>query len=466
MKRLAIIIMILISINNLTTAQNNSDLDLNRISSTMEKLTNKVSQSIVKIIVTAYAPGYEGGKQKLVKARGSGSGSIIDPNGYIITNAHVVNGATKVEVQLSGILNTKVKSNSILGMPGEIVEAKIIGINKLTDIALLKIEGKSYPYLEFGDSKKVSQGHLVFAFGSPRGLENTVTMGIISTKAREVSEESPLVYIQTDAAINPGNSGGPLINTEGKIIGINSMIVSAGGGSEGIGFAIPSNAAKFVYDHLKKYGKLKLGSIGVKAQNITPTLAEGLGLLQNWGVILGDVYPGGKGDIAGLKQGDIILSIDGDVIEHVREFNVNILIKNDGEKVELVVSRDNQRFKVIVQVITDEDRESYLAALLDKQQKFVPELGIMVLETTDEIKQILPQMRKERGFIVTALLGGSTSSAGGFSPGDIIYSINRTPLYSYELLDESISKLNDGDPVVIEVERGGRLFFLSFEFEK
>lgn len=432
------------------------------LSNHIEKLAETVGKTVVKILVTSYAPGYEKGEPGMVKVKGSGSGVIIDPNGYIVTNAHVVEGAIKLKVQLSSLLNKEVAE---FPMPGKIVDAKIVGINSLTDIALIKIEGTDFQYSEFGDSFDLHQGQMVFAFGSPLGLENTLTMGIVSTTRRFLSDDIPIGYIQTDAAINPGNSGGPLVNIEGKVIGINTMIFSQSGGYEGIGFAVPSNAAKYVSEQLREFGYLKIGMIGVNAQNIDATIAEGLQLPQGYGVILSDVFPGSPAQMAGLKEGDIILSADGNPITQIQQFNVNILLKRKGEKINFAVLRGSERFKLNVQIIERPDPTKLAEELMENQNLVISPLGISGIELNAKVRQLFPSTRKQNGVIVAAVMGNASGWRGGFKPGDIIYSMNRTPIYTMQSLTEFANNIKEGDPVVVHLERGGKLMYISFEME-
>jgi serine protease Do len=253
----------------------------NPFDAAVDTLIKKVSPSVVQIIVTAYAPLEDGGRGNagvvLGRQRASGSGFIIDPDGYILTNAHVVNGAQRVQVvlpsaNLDGSLATALSTRT------EIVPARIVGVAKEKDLALLKIEGSKFPALPLASYRDVRQGHTVFAFGSPEGLRNSITHGVISAISRQLDPDSPLIYIQTDAPINPGNSGGPLVNLNGEVVGVNTFILSQSGGNEGLGFAIPCATVRTVYRQLKEFGHLRRQEIGVGIQTITPAMATGLGL--------------------------------------------------------------------------------------------------------------------------------------------------------------------------------------------
>jgi serine protease Do len=255
------------------------------LDSSIEKVVTMVSPAVVQIAVNGYGPVEDHGRTdtaKIVRQRAIGAGIIIDPDGYIITNAHVVEGAQRIRV----ILPPAPADSPLDVQPihaGQIMDAKLLGTHKQVDLALLKIEATNLPSVHLRNDVRVRQGELVLAIGSPEGLRNSVTMGVISSVARQPDPDNPMVYIQTDAALNPGNSGGPLVDIDGNVVGINTLILSKGGGSEGLGFAIPAEIVNFDYQHLRKYGHVQRVAIGAKAQNITPTLAAGLGLARSWG---------------------------------------------------------------------------------------------------------------------------------------------------------------------------------------
>ena len=214
----------------------------------------------------------------LGRQRSGGSGVIVDPSGYVLTNAHVIAGARRVQVMLATRVEPLPGQASILKPQPKLWEAEIIGVDSETDLAVLKIDQSDLPFLLLGDSDTLRPGQLVFALGSPLGLENSVTMGIVSSVARQLERDHPMIYIQTDTAINPGNSGGPLVNADGHVVGINTLIFSQSGGNEGIGFAAPSNIARAVFEQIRDHGHVRRGEIGVQAQTITSGLAAGSGL--------------------------------------------------------------------------------------------------------------------------------------------------------------------------------------------
>jgi serine protease Do len=249
---------------------------LDSLSVAFEDLSRRVSPSVVQVVVTGYGAMDEEAPSAdalLGLRRTGGSGVILDATGYIVTNSHVIEGARRVQVLLPRPAGASV---SILRPRAQAVDAVIVGIDEETDLAVLKVNEKNLPALTLADSDTLRQGQLVFAFGSPLGLENSVSMGIVSAVGRQLELDDPMVYVQTDAPINPGNSGGPLVDTTGKVVGINTLILSQGGGNEGIGFAAPSNIVKTVFEQIKAGGRVRRGTFGVFAQTITPTVATAL----------------------------------------------------------------------------------------------------------------------------------------------------------------------------------------------
>jgi serine protease Do len=261
------------------------------LSAAFERLVEKVSPAVVQVFATSYAtPSDEEESSSLVTTeRTTGSGVVLDPSGYIVTNAHVVEGAIRLQVEIPSTGRTAPPERSILKRRGRLIGAQIVAVDRETDLAVLKVEGTNLPTVVLGDSDTLRPGQIVMAFGSPLGLNASVTMGVVSAVARQLEPEDPMIYVQTDAPINPGNSGGPLVDAEGRVVGINTLIYSQSGGHEGIGFAAPSNIVRNVFDQIRKTGRVRRGEIGVEAQTITPLVAEGLGLSQDWGVVVADV---------------------------------------------------------------------------------------------------------------------------------------------------------------------------------
>jgi len=435
------------------------------MSNHIQSLSEIVAKSVVQIFVTSYEPVQKAGELQIAKVRGSGSGVIVDQNGYIVTNLHVVRGAVKIKIILQKEPNKNLDLSSILKPVGDMVEGKIIGVDQETDLAIIKIEGTNFPYLQFGDSDELNPGQLVFAYGSPLGLTNSVSMGVVSSVARQLSPESPMIYIQTDASINPGNSGGPVVNMRGEVVGISTLIFSQSGGSEGIGFAAPSNIVQRVYEQIRLYGRVKRGTVGVNIQTITPYLAEGLGITQTWGVVVSDVYPGGTAYKAGLKPGDIILTLDGKIMENGRQFRVNLYGRSEGEKVKLEVLRGIERLTIYVEVMDIKERSQSFVNMVDLENHLIPNLGILGLELNDELLSLLPAVRTKNGVLVAALIGKINSWEGDLRTGDIINSVNNVPMYDFESLKKYTDEMDAGHICVVHLERAGQFKYVTLEID-
>jgi serine protease Do len=439
---------------------------LQQLNSAIEQLTARISPAVVQILVTGYGPVDEGRGQTALISRehAIGSGVVVDSNGYIITNAHVVLGAQQIHVALP--LPSVNHPDQIAPVGKQrVVEARLVGLHKETDLALLKIEQTGLPTLALGSRRAVHQGQLVFAFGSPEGLENSVTMGVVSSVARQADPNRPLVYIQTDAPINPGNSGGPLVDADGYVIGINTFILSEAGGSEGLGFAIPARIVRFVYESLRKYGHVHRIEVEAGAQTITPTLARGLGLAQNWGVIIDDVTPGGPADAGGLKVGDIVISADGRMIGTLPAFTSALYLHPLDQSLKLEILRGTERKTLIIAALEMKDSMDSLSELASSENNLVPQLGILALDLNDNLRSMLGTLRNPSGVVVVARVADFMSSATGLQTGDVIHSVNRTPIDSLSALREALKQIKPRDPVVLQVERGGGLQWLAFDLE-
>ena len=439
------------------------------LSRSLQDLSEKVSPSVVQIFVSAYVlpneeTGVEGGEPLLERA--SGSGVIVDPDGYVVTNAHVVKNASRIEVELPLAATGGDQGRSILKRRGRMVGAQIVAIDDETDIAVIKVEAKALPALTFGDSDALRPGQLVLAFGSPLGLSSSVTMGVVSAVARQLTPEDPMIYIQTDAPINPGNSGGALVDTDGKLVGINTLIYSQGGGSEGIGFAAPSNIVRNVVGQIRKFGRVRRGEVGVTAQTITPLLAEALGLGVDRGVILSDVAAGSPAAKAGLQPGDVVLTLDGKAMENGRQFRINVYARGVGEQVALTVRRADRTVAVRVPVAERPGSTARLSDLIGVQRA-IPSLGIVVLDLTSTVAQVLPPLRRDKGaVVVTAGPNAPFSQQGRLMGGDVIYALNGKPIGNGEDLERAAAGLKPGTPGVLQIERESTLMYLAFRTER
>ena len=434
------------------------------LSRALEATANLVNPAVVEIFTTTYAarPGLVPHTADLVTTqRGSGSGAIVDPSGYIVTNAHVVRGAQRVRVEVP----LAATGQSILSPRSRSLSGQIVGIDEETDLAVIKVEEQNLPVIAFGDSDDLQPGQVVIAFGSPRGLTNSVTLGVVSAVARQLTPESPMIYVQTDASINPGSSGGPLVDVNGRLVGINTLISSEAGGNEGLGFAAPSNIVRTVYEQIRKTGRVRRGDIGVRAQTVTPVLAAGLGLDRMDGAILGDVLPGSPAAKAGLRPGDLVVSLDGRRMENGRQLHINLYRRTVGESVQLEILREGKTLRMSVPVAERQDRISVLGDI-DPRQNLVQRLGILGVTLDQRLAAMVPALRVVSGVVVASTVAGALDSRdGGLATGDVIYAVNKTHVPGLNELRAVVDALKPGDPVVLQLERRGEMMYLSFTVE-
>ena len=435
------------------------------LSRSLEATARTVGPSVVEIFTTTFAPG-EGlvpRSADLVRTeRGSGSGVIVDPDGYIVTNAHVVGGAQRVRVEVP----VPVEGRSILAARSRSAVGRIVGIDAETDLAVIKIDGGALPALPFGDSDDLEAGQLVLAFGSPLGLDNSVSLGVVSAIARQLEPESPMIYVQTDASINPGSSGGPLVDTSGRLVGINTLIFSRAGGNDGLGFAAPSNIVRTVFEQIKAQGYVRRGEIGARAQTVTPELAAGLGLPRDRGVILADVQPRSPADRAGLRPGDLVLALDGKPMENGRQFHVSVYRRLVGDVVTLRILRGAGVLDVPVTVAERNDPMAGLSSGVDPRQNLVPRLGILGITLDARVAALLPRLRVPSGVVVVSTVAGAIDAQnGGFAPGDVIYGMNRARVSDVAQLRSAMDAVKTNEPVVLHLDRQGELMYLVFTVE-
>jgi serine protease Do len=348
---------------------------------------------------------------------------------------------------------------------GKLIDAKLVGFDRDIDLAVIKIDKTNLPVLQFGDSNRIHQGELVMAFGSPLGLESSVSMGVVSSTARALHPDDLMMYIQTDAPINPGNSGGPLVDAQGRIIGVNTFILTQSGGSEGLGFAIPANIARSVFSQIRREGHVHRGRIGVHAQTITPDMANALNLPQDWGVIIADVLPGGPADKTGVQIGDIVHSINGKVLRDARQLELEIFRFPMRQKVTLDVLRGSDHLNLEVPVIESADDPTRFADLVNPEDNLIPRLGILGIGIDKKLAQLLPELRNSYGVVVAAGSTTDLTSGTGLHPGDVIYSVNGTIVTTVAALKSKLDSYKTGDPVVMQVERSGVLMFVTLELE-
>ena len=440
---------------------------LERWNESIDALTKKVWPSVVHIQVTSYGAREAGtrGEANIVldRQRSVGSGFVIDPDGFIMTNAHVVNNAQRIEVLVppadaDGRLATALSSRAT------VLSARLVGSSAELDLALLKVDGVKLPALTLATYSNLRQGETVFAFGSPGGLRHTLTHGLVSAVARQIDVDSPLIYVQTDAPINPGNSGGPLVNIRGEVVGVNTFIVSQSGGSEGLGFAVPSATARTAFRQFQKYGQLRRQETGMTIQTITPTMATALGLASDHGLIVSDVWPGGPAEKGGLKVGDILLSVDGQPAENLPTVNYYFRLRDSTENVKLVVQRGSMQHPLSLATVEERNEFDTLSAVADTQKNVVSELGILGVEIDQKIAAVAKGLRDPYGIIVVARVAGATSEVP-LLPRDVIRSVNNARVTTLQALRDAIRGLKPASPITLQVQREGRLTYVSFTME-
>ena len=369
--------------------------------------------------------------------RGVGSGFIIDPNGIVLTNAHVVDGASNVNVKLTDKRE---------------FTAKVLGVDKTTDIAVLKIDAKNLPAVKTGDPAQTKVGSWVVAIGQPFGFENTVTSGIVSAKSRALPEDSYVRFIQTDAAVNPGNSGGPLFNLKGEVIGINSQIFSRSGGSQGLAFAIPIDVAMQVEQQIVQHGKVTHGRLGVAIQDVNQALAGNFGLKTPKGALVSSVQKDSAGAKAGLKPGDVILSLNGDEIAGSSDLPPKVASLKPGSSVTLGIWRDGAEKQLTATLGAMDDGKNIVASA-GSQDLGNARLGIAVRPLTAEERRD----NDIAGGLVVQDVAGAAERAG-VRPGDVILAVNTKPVKNVEELKALVAK--SGKTVALLVQRDNAQIFI------
>jgi len=372
--------------------------------------------------------------------RNLGSGFIIDKDGFILTNNHVVKDADAIKVTL---------------MDQKEYSAKIIGSDPKTDIALIKIDGaRDLPAMQMGDSSKIEVGEWVMAIGNPFGLSHTVTVGVISAKGRNLGAGPYDHYLQTDASINPGNSGGPLIDTRGKVIGINAAIMAGNtGGNIGIGFAIPINMAKQILNDLKTKGIVTRGWLGVMIQKITPEMADSFGLKNTEGALVGDVFKDSPAKNAGIQRGDVIVEFDGKKVSSMEELPKIVAATKPGREAKVSVIRDGKRR--VFRVTIDELKESGQRA-----RALTQKLGMSVQEITPELEKTL-KLDTIEGLLVTDVEFEGAAGEAGIRRGDVILEIDRKKIQSLKDYEGAVNGVKKGDNILFLIKRGNGTIYIA-----
>jgi serine protease Do len=393
-----------------------------------------------------FGPGFENRQQnpRSQREESLGSGVIVSPEGYILTNNHVIEGATDVKVTLSNKRQ---------------LQAKVVGTDPKTDIAVLKVEGSGYPAITVGDSSKVQVGDYALAVGDPFGVGQTVTMGIVSALNRgNLGIEDYEDFIQTDAPINPGNSGGALINDRGELIGINTAIISHGsGGNQGIGFAVPVNLARQVMDQIMDHGKVTRAYLGIVVQDVTPAIAKSMGQSELRGALVGDVKESSPAGKAGLQRGDIILEVNGKQVADSRELRMNISMMKPDADVKLKIMRDGKDSDMTVKLGELPNQEQAKAE--DGTSKDALE-GVTLENLDAESAKELGLSPATKGVVVTDISPSSPEADSGLRRGDVIQEVNHKPVRSVSELKEAIHK-SGKNPLLLVNRQGSTLFIAA-----
>jgi serine protease Do len=381
------------------------------------------------------------------KEQSLGSGVVVSPDGYIVTNNHVVEKADEIKVTL-------LDKRSFKG--------RIVGADPKTDIAIVKIDASNLPILKWGDSEKLQVGEFVLAIGNPYGLSHTVTMGIISAVGRaNVGIADYEDFIQTDAAINPGNSGGPLVNIKGELIGINTAIFSRTGGYQGIGFAVPSNMVRLVMDQLIQRGKIIRGWIGVTIQELTPELSQKFGLKKSKGALVSDVAKDSPAARAGILKGDIILDFNGKEVKDVSSLRNMVAQSNTGSEVSMKIFRSGREYTVKI-IIAEMPREiaEVVPSQLTKDSEAEALTGLTVMDLTKEISRQLGLNKDEKGVVVISVEPGSSADEAEIKKGDLIKEVDTKKVDNLEDFNRITSKLKKDETVLLFINRAGKRFYV------
>jgi len=432
------------------------------MSRAFEGIAAQVSPSVVQIFTSGYALGQRQG-QVLTKQQGTASGVVIDADGLVVTNAHVVSGAGRIAVQ-PALPADSARTGHPGHTPGAKLEATVVGVDTATDLALLRVAAKDLQPLRLADSDKLRQGQLVLAFGSPLGLGNTVTMGVVSAVARQLGPDESLAYIQTDAPINPGSSGGPLVDSRGEVVGINTMILSQSGGSEGVGLAIPANTVRTIVEQLRSHGHVHRGVIGAQMQTVTPTMVAAMHLPQS-GVIVADIDQSGPGARAGLHIGDVIVAVDGRPVGNVRQFAFSLYRHATDATAVLDVQRGEERLKLQPRVVERPDDPAHYLEMVRPETNLVPQLDVLGIDLDGPLAEALSPLRAPGGVVVAAMSADAAPPGDRFQPGDVIHAVNGVVVGSLSELRRAVQDMKDGDPAVVQIERNGMLHYLAFEID-
>ena len=432
--------------------------ELDRIGNEMERVSAAVGPKVVQIVTQSLKVAGTGDEQPtgvLVAERGRGSGFFVAPDGYLITNAHVVANATRIRVLAATPGAPPAES------PREYI-ASVTGIDAENDLALLKVDVQGVPFFDLTRDATARQGQLVLAYGSPMGLAQSASLGLVSAVERQLNPDDPRAYIQTDASMNPGNSGGPLVDLEGKLLGINTMILSQSGGSEGLGFAVPLDVIRQSYAALRDRGTVARPRLGIQPRSLTADLIAGLGLKQRQGVLVEDVEPYGPAAAAGLLPGDVLVSLGAEPVHTMRDLYRAECALSAGAPVELAVMRGPDMR--LLRITPDAARKlppALSAGGVTEKENLVFRLGMYGATLTPALASTLGGVRGGPGVLVLALAGTGLAGENAIELGDVVHGVNGTAVDTVETLRSTVEAVPGGAPIVLQIERAGMLSYVT-----
>jgi len=442
---------------------------LQALNTSLARLAARVSPAVVRIRVESYqaseAEHEEGGEksQTLTKQRNAGSGVIVDSDGYIVTALHLVDGERRILVELDRRISATTAGQSKDHRSRSTFDGQLVGSFKDADLAVLKIDARNLPALTFSEAGSVEQGQLVAALGNPEGLRNSLSLGIVSSATQQIQPDDPIAYVQTDAALAPGASGGPLVDVQGAIVGINVFNITDQGKDEGLGFAVPSALVRFAYEQIRQHGCVPRPYLGFDVQGITPTLAAALDLSVDSGVIVSAVDPESPAERASLHAGDVILTFGGTRIESVPQLNWALLHKRAGQHVSLEIVRKSGKVALNLPLIGGPPASGENLAATEIEENSLDKLGVV-----GSAWRRGPAERHSKsssaGVLVTAKLSGSDTQPE-LVVGDVIWSVNGTPVSSVAALRTMLNGFKPGDAIALQVERNGKLTYVAFDMD-
>jgi len=429
---------------------------LGTLSDGLEEVTANVLRCVVRITGETFVPEQDDYNDKAqlrsnpaTATEIEGSGILISADGYIVTNAHVVTGEHRLRVFVY-------RSDSDIGE----LAAKVVGIDQATDLAVLKIQDHDLPFIDLKAAVEARQGEISLAFGDPYGMDRSVTFGIVSAVNRQMEPDDPRIWIQTDAAVNPGNSGGPLVDVHGRLLGINTISYSETGGSQGIALAIPALTVRDVAEALMTHGKVERVTLGVTPLAFNTGIADALHLASHSGILAEDVEPGGPGQRAGMKPGDVILTIAGQSANTIVEFSNLLKTLQPDVPVSVEISRAGQQQTCQVSPVIDEGDPLPLAAHVNEGKNLVRRLEILAVTLNRNVERIVGPTRYPHGVVIVARSSTLHISSNVLQARDIIYQVNGQDVDSIEKLRDLLKEIPGGAPLVLQVERDNKLIYV------